>query len=57
MSMRLDSSAVELGEETLIWYKYSVGTVTETFLSSKTESRMNDICKPYVCIAEGEKLC
>ena len=37
MSVRLGSSAVELGEETSVWYEHSAETVTGTFLASKTE--------------------
>ena len=37
MLVRLGSSAVESGEETLVWSKYSAGTVTGTFLASETE--------------------
>ena len=37
MRVRSGSSAVELGEETSVWYEHSAGTVTGTFLASKTE--------------------
>ena len=37
MSVRSGSSAVELGEETLVWSKYSAATITKTFLASKTD--------------------
>ena len=37
MLVCLGSSAVESGEETSVCSEYSAGTVTETFLSSKTE--------------------
>ena len=40
--MRLGSFAVELGKEASVCSEYSAGTVTGTFLSSKTEFRMDD---------------
>ena len=39
MPVRSGSSAVELGEETSVWSKYSAATMTRTFLASKTESQ------------------
>ena len=44
MSVRSGSSAVESGEETLVWSEYSGGTVTETFLTSETKPRIDDTC-------------
>ena len=38
------SPAAESGEETSVCSKYSAGTVTGTFLPSKTESRIDDTC-------------
>ena len=37
MPVRSGSSAVELGEETSVWYEYSAGIVTKAFLTPKTE--------------------
>ena len=37
MPVRSGSSAVELGEKTLVWSEYSAATMTRIFLASKTE--------------------
>ena len=37
MPVHSSSSAMELGEETSVWSKYSAATMTKTFLASKTE--------------------
>ena len=37
MPVCLSNSAVELGEETLVWYEQLAGTVTRTILASKTK--------------------
>ena len=42
MPVRSGSSAVESGEEASVCSEYSAGTMTGTFLSSKTEFRMDD---------------
>ena len=39
MPVRSGSSAVELGEKTLVWSEYLAATMTRTFLASKTESQ------------------
>ena len=37
MPVRSGSSAVELGEETSVWYEHSAGIVTKAFLTPETE--------------------
>ena len=44
MPVRSGSSAVELGEETLVWYEHSAEIVTKAFLTSESEFRMDDTC-------------